>query len=94
MRKVWKFPARPGEFTIVMPDDAWVLAVQMQGDSPYLWALCDTEKCRSPRRFVIAGTGHPLPDSGLSYIATFQMPDETFGVLVWHVFEKADAARP
>lgn len=74
----------PDDLILEMPKGAEVLTVQMQRGSPCLWARVDPEEQVEKRKFVIHGTGHPVPSSTGKYIATFQVDDET---LVFHVFE-------
>ncbi len=70
--------------TVMMPAGAKLLDVQMQGDSPCIWALLNDQTEYEPRHFAIYGTGNPVPDDPGVYVATFQMHG---GALVWHVFE-------
>ena len=59
--------------------------MQMQSESPQLWALVDPEAEREMRRFVTYGTGQPIPNSAdLTYISTIQGYN---GMLVFHLFE-------
>ena len=83
---VYKFPLYVEESNeIKMPKGAEVLAVQMQGDRPMVWALCDNgETEQEIRKFFIAGTGHEADFSNKKYIGTVQ---EHGGILVWHLFE-------
>lgn len=87
MKTVWKFPVplHGGDrFTIAMPAGAKALAMQTQHGMPALWALVDPGAAPEPRRFRIAGTGHPIDEEIVGYVGTFQMSG---GVLVFHVFE-------
>lgn len=66
--------------TISMPKGAIPLTVQMQRETPCLWARVDPNLADEPVEIRIAGTGHPLYSVG-AYIGTFQD-----GPLVFHVF--------
>ena len=83
--RIWKYTLEiTDRQTVQMPAGAQVLAVQMQGDAPQLWAIVnESESVEEPRAFAIYGTGHPLPDDPGKYIATFQLSGIPF---VGHVF--------
>lgn len=83
MRTVWKFSLRlvDGWQVVDMPLDAIPVRFGMQGDSPQLWAMVDTDKPSEPRRFAVVGIGHPIPDGG-EHVGTCD-----HGVFVWHLFE-------
>jgi hypothetical protein len=68
-------------FNIQMPIGATPIAVQTQQGIPCMWARVDDDLPRDDRRFLICGTGFPLPRKG-AYIGTFQL-----GALVGHVWE-------
>ena len=77
-------------FVLDLPMGAEVLTVQVQYESPYLWALVNTEEQTEKRYFRLAGTGHPIVyDMGkeYSYINSFQLNN---GDLVFHLFEILD----
>lgn len=91
---VWKYPiVVEHEFEIRMPGEATVLSVQMQGEQPTIWVLCDPSTRQKIRKFRLVGTGQPFNvphGEDLFFIGTFQMLD---GALVFHLFEKGvDAA--
>lgn len=84
MSAVWKFPLllMDGEQLVrTMPHGATPIRFTMQGVVPMLWCLVDEKKAREDRRFVIVGTGHPIPDS-YKYIGSC---DD--GPYVLHAFE-------
>lgn len=82
---VWKFPLPfPGLNVLEMPEGAEVLTVQMQGDYPVLWALCNPDAPKQTRTFLQVMTGHWLTHRPGRYVATVQVGD-----LVVHVFEEA-----
>jgi hypothetical protein len=68
---------------VIMPRQAQVLTAQLQNGKIQVWAMVDTAKAATPRKFWILGTGQPVPDDciGLPWVATVQMGD-----YVWHVF--------
>jgi hypothetical protein len=94
MKTIYKYEITAGLNTIALPEDAEILTVQIQGETPYLWALLNTAKLKKDRYFIIFGTGHDIdmilkstehkPYELHKYIGTFQMP--AYG-LVWHLFE-------
>ncbi len=83
MKTIWKYPLALGENLLDMPRGAELLAVQMQGGAPMLWALVDVGSAgREQRRLRVVGTGHTLPQAVGRYVCTFQEPP-----FVWHVFD-------
>jgi len=38
---IYKYPVTPGEFSVAMPVASTVVAVQLQGDEPQMWAVVD-----------------------------------------------------
>jgi len=89
MYAVWKFPLVIDDYQeIEMPSLSKVLTVQTQGETPCIFALCETTIPHKVKRvFRIAGTGHPIDNvevASSDYIGTFQQFD---GGLVFHVFE-------
>lgn len=84
MKTIWKFPLIITDHqSVPMPTGATLLDVQMQGDSPCLWALVDPKTTsRTPVHIGMRGTGQPISEPVGNYIATFQT-----GPLVFHVFE-------
>lgn len=70
-----------------MPVGAQILCVQVQDETPCLWALVDTEAKKSERYIETFGTGHPVNEgTGVSrfYVGSYQLEG---GKLVFHVFE-------
>ena len=86
METIWKYTFEiTGRFQLYLPRHASILHVEMQMDHPCLWALVDPGQRTVSRRFLIAGTGNPLPaDEAWTWVATFQSPPH-----VWHLFELA-----
>jgi hypothetical protein len=68
-----------------MPIDAEILCVQMQYDTPCIWALVDNKNNDSFRNFRWYGTGHNIKDNPGKYIGTVQMME---GKLIFHLFEE------
>lgn len=82
---IWKFEIiATDEQIVVLPKGAQILTVQMQGDTPCLWALCDKDAPKEDRRIRIYGTGHEINHAVGRYISTFQLYG---GSLVFHAFE-------
>jgi hypothetical protein len=66
-----------------MPVGAKVIALQLQGDTPTIWAKIDPEETdKENRHFEFVGTGWPFAFDG-EFITTLQMPNG----LVFHFFE-------
>lgn len=88
MLTIFKYPVLiEDHFTLELPKDARILTVQIQRETPQLWALVDSETEKETRYFRLSGTGHPLGEDYLritNYIGTFQMEN---GALVFHLFE-------
>ena len=83
---IWKqtIAVMPSQ-SVMMPEGAEILTVQVQKDMLCLWYKCDPLISeRKERYFHIYGTGHPiLPDDvGEKYISTVQQEN-----LVWHIYE-------
>ena len=88
MKTVYKYPIiATDDIVINLPKGAEVLCVQTQGNEPFIWALVDPEEPLEPRRFRMAGTGHPIEETDLTYRGTFQLQG---GALVFHLFERCD----
>lgn len=87
MKRVLKYSLTP-DCVVEMPRGAKILSVQVQRDTPCIWALCQDDNQLDGRRFMIYGTGHAMPeDLDLRYLGTFQLQAGNF---VFHVFEDAD----
>lgn len=85
MRTIWKFEL-PNGFAITMPYGAEVIRVARQGAVPCLWAIVESDNAPAMRRFMVIGTGRPIPPAARFYIGTWD--DDPF---VWHLFELAPA---
>jgi hypothetical protein len=86
---IWKYPLQGTRMEIEMPVGARLLAVQMQGTDPYLWALVNPENQRTRRRIAIYGAGHQMPADPGRYVGTFQVT-LLLGDMVFHVFDQGD----
>ncbi len=81
MTQIWKYRVDVG--AIMMPKGAKILTVQMQNDTPYMWAIVDVDAELEERVFEIHGTGHNIRNiDEYEYIGTYI--DNPF---VWHLFE-------
>ena len=85
MKTIWKYKLSPDN-KIVMPRDAEVLSIQLQGASgvPYMWVLVNPDAETETRVFKIYGTGYDMPDNPGKHLGTV-MTDG--GAFVLHVFE-------
>jgi hypothetical protein len=87
VKTIYKYPfGIDDRFAMQMPVGAEILHAEMQGGTPCLWALVDSE---APRElaFRLFGTGHPFPeDVALAHVSTFQQ-----GPFVWHLFRVEEA---
>lgn len=89
MVTIYKYPIALTEKIVVdMPKWSQILSFQVQGDTPCLWALIETDNSLVQRQFYVVGTGQnldALPITRLTqYIGTVQQ-----GGFVWHLFERA-----
>lgn len=88
MKVIWKFPIQIQDYqSIRMPTGAEILAVQVQGGSPILWALVDPSAPLVSRQLRIIGTGHPISDNPGKFVDTFQL-----GGFVGHVFDAGESS--
>ena len=88
--RVYKYKlAQLFDQTIMLPVDAEILTVQGQNaqQGVMLWAKVDVNTPKEePRRIVIFGTGHDIPDGDADiFINTFMIDD---GLFVFHAFER------
>jgi hypothetical protein len=84
-KTIWKFPLENmlggSRLQAQMPQDARILTVQVQDDTPHLWAEAYPDNPLETRRFAVVGTGQPVPP-GAIYIGTWQEAP-----FVWHLYE-------
>jgi hypothetical protein len=64
-----------------MFENANILAFQMQGKTPCIWAEVDLNQKMVFRKFLIVGTGWDLPPDR-KYIGTVQVSE-----YAWHLYE-------
>ncbi len=83
--KVFKYELTASKTMLQLPHGADLLSVQMQFNTPVLWALVDPKKqLKETRVIAIIPTGVEFDADGASYIATFQTDG---GRLIFHAFE-------
>ena len=83
MKTIYKYEIGLGsKIDILLPSDAKVLLVEVQGMAPCVWVEHDLEKPKITRTFSIIGTGHEIPEEA-AHVGSFQMPP-----FVWHLYEK------
>lgn len=74
------------EQVIELPEDAEILHVDCQdpsGRTIQLWAKVGVTTPTASRRFIILGTGQPVPEDAI-YIGSVLCAG---GALVWHIFQ-------
>ena len=85
--RIWKWTLQViGRQSITMPPGAKLLTVQLQGDTPQLWALVnDASESREARIIATYPTGAKIPEGDPGqYLGTYQLNG---GTLIFHVFE-------
>ena len=87
MKAVWKYPTHPDAFALNLPAGARVVHFDMQGGEAKMWVLVDTEAALEAHAFIIAGTGHDVPDGARPVRSCI---DRETG-LVWHLFEPGES---
>lgn len=86
MKTIFKFPLMMTEQQrVAMPIGAQMLTVQMQNDTPCLWALVDKSNNLHDVKIFTVGTGHEITRDDLVYIGTYQVYG---GKLIFHVFRE------
>lgn len=86
MKKIYKYILAATDVqTISLPENAEILTVQTQNETPCIWVELDPELPSTvTREFRIFSTGHPMIDYNGKYIGTFQLRG---GSLVFHLYE-------
>ena len=85
MQTIWKFPFQiEHKITIEMPEGAVLLHVDVQQNTPCIWAVVNPRAAAKPRQLRLYGTGTPIEEKLGTHVGSFQMRN---GLLVWHVFE-------
>ena len=88
MNAIWKFPLTAEETEIEAPIEHF-LTVQMQGDTPCVWAIVNLDRPKRQYKISILGTGWECPRiDAAKYIGTFQENG-----YVWHCFWEQIPAR-
>lgn len=86
MITIWKYEIKEPEVTLMIPEGARVLDLQLQEGTPTpcIWVLVDTDNDLVERKFIIHGTGHKVGwhMNLVNYIGTFQLQGFT-----WHLIE-------
>lgn len=88
-RVVWKFPLRDPHqaqvepFSVLLPEGASILSLQIQGGMPTLWAEVIAANARKPRAFAWLPTGLEFESCETTYIGSLQWAG---GALVYHLY--------
>src|SRR5687768_9543573 len=84
VRTVHKFPFRiTGEPQFIDVTCDWrPVLVEMQDDTPCLWAEVFTSSGRQRLQLLVTGTGHPVPTT-MGHVGSFQQPP-----FVWHLWAR------
>lgn len=92
-KTIWKYIIPiTDDVTIEMPHNARILphaAPGPDGRSLLIWAEVDPEAPINERRFLVIGTGNPIPPIPCHYIATTVAPP-----FVWHLYDAGDPLAP
>jgi len=88
MKTIYKYPItsslNPLSVCIIqIPKNHQILSIQVQCDLICVWALVDTSEPLELKEFLIAGTGQPVPENGITYLKTIQS-----SIFIWHIFER------
>lgn len=82
MKTIHKYPLMVvDEQTVMMPESARILSIQIQHGIPCLWAAVDTDTPLMAYVLFCYGTGHPVYSEWEHYIGTVQVNN-----LVFHYF--------
>lgn len=87
-KEIWKFPLVIKERQVItVPAHAKILALQLQDETPCIWALVDPTYARKPRTFHMYETGQVFPEGreADTHIGTVQVDN---GRVMYHVFEE------
>lgn len=81
---VYKYPlAIEDRLTIRMPYGAQLLHVEVQDQTPCLWALVDPSRALECRNFRMAGTCHEITEK-VEHVGSFLICGDA---MVFHLFE-------
>jgi hypothetical protein len=90
MKTVWKYEIPiQDDFQLQLPGGYKILTMAMQNKCPHIWVLVDPRQPLEVVKFRLAGTGHPIEQENILYIATAHCID--YG-LVFHLFQMEDYA--
>lgn len=88
MKSIYKYSIPENKmdlFSLSLPTNAEILAVQIQYDLPCIWAVVEIKDEVETRWFKVIGTGHKHKEiEADKYIGTFQLLN---GAFVGHLFE-------
>jgi hypothetical protein len=80
-KTIYKYPIEITDEQLVTAPAGWQpLSVQMQRNTPCIWALVDPEAPPVQQKVFVNGTGHPV-ERDAPFLGTIQV-----GPLVFHVF--------
>ena len=89
MKTIWKFQLPiEDETSVLMPNGARILSVQMQHGIACIWVLVNPERSNVRRHFAWRGTGHPA--TGLEEVAFVGTVQASSGSLVFHLFDRGE----
>lgn len=84
MKVTYQFPLEQSDTTLMLPQGAQPIHVDVQEGQPTLWVLLDTDEPMEPRRFETYQTGMGMPThANHAHVGTFAYKGSTF-----HVFER------
>ena len=80
-KAIHKYPIEITDEQVVVATAGWQpLSVQMQRNTPCIWALVDPDAAPVQQKVYVNGTGHPV-EHNAPFLGTIQI-----GPLVFHVF--------
>lgn len=98
MRTIYKYPLTPVvEQTIYVPllkIDSYtamsikeqILKLDIQGNTPCLWIMVDSEQRERAVKITLSGTGHQCYEPIKNYIDSFQIRQNNGDIFVFHAF--------
>ena len=75
----------PDTTPLRLPRGARILKLDVQNDTPTIWAAVDPDADQVVRSVAIVGTGGSMPPEHFEYVDSVQL-----GPLVWHIFLGAE----
>lgn len=83
-RCIFKYPLALSAYQrLLLPKDAQILVVQMQFDTPTMWALADPANDLTHLEVLIEGTGQEHNELYSKHLGTVQHEG-----MVWHLFTR------